>query len=189
VSRVLFCPFCRESFEGEELCPEHELALVPWGALSKPATRDDEPLPRWSPARGRGELAVGALGTLLAFIFLPLASTEGALRMGGSMLKLALSGSPKLWLIATGALAQGAILLRRETPLELRKARVAAWIVACVPLLAGGWAFRTAQLASAQLALREGAAIEVHLDAGSYALIACALLSCLGAARLGGRSQ
>ena len=25
---LLFCPFCRECFEGEAQCPEHELALV-----------------------------------------------------------------------------------------------------------------------------------------------------------------
>ena len=46
---VLFCPFCRESFEGETHCPEHELALVPFDRLegatnSSTQPRDDERL-------------------------------------------------------------------------------------------------------------------------------------------------
>jgi hypothetical protein len=188
VASVLFCPFCRESFEGETVCPEHELGLVPWSELPKPERPDDVPLAQWSPALGRGALAAGAIGTLLAFLVAPLASTEGVLHMSGSMLKLATHGSPKLWLVMMGALAQLAVLMRRRTPLALRRARVAALIVALVPLLAAGWAFRTAQEATAQLAAREGGAIVVRLDLGGYALIACALLSCIGALRLGGRA-
>jgi hypothetical protein len=186
VSSVLFCPFCRESFEGERVCPEHELSLVPWSDLPKPARKDDEPLARWSPALGRGALFVGALGTLLSFATLPLASTEGTLRMGGSMLKLALLGSPKLWLVTAGALTQLAVLLRRRTPFELRRARIAVLFAALVPPLAGAWAFQTAQVVTAQLAAREGEQIVVRLDLGGYALIVCAVLSCVAALRLGG---
>ena len=187
VSSVLFCPFCRESFEGQTVCPEHELSLVPWSALPKPARRENEILPWWSPVLGRGALAAGALGTLLAFMLWPLATTEGALRMGGSMLKLASHGSPKLWLVMMGPLAQLALLMRRRTPLALRQARIAALIVVLVPLIAAWWAWRAAQAATAQLAAREGAAITLHLGLGAYALIVCALISCVGALRLGGR--
>jgi hypothetical protein len=189
VATVLFCPFCRESFEGEAVCPEHELSLVPWSDLPRPARNEDEVLPWWSPAFGRGLLAAGAAGSLLAFMVWPLASTEGALRMGGSMLKLALLGAPKLWLVVMGPLAQLVLLYRRRSPLALRRARLAALVMALVPAAAAAWAFAAARDATVQLALREGSAIELHLDLGGYALIACTVLSCIGALRLGGKPQ
>lgn len=188
VAHVLFCPFCRESFEGEAVCPEHELALVAWDDLPKAARRDDEVMPWWSPALGRGLLAAGAAGTLLAFLACPLASTEGALRMGGSMLKLALLGSPKLWLVVMGPLALLAILYRRRTPLALRRARLAALVSALVAPGAAYWAFETARVATAELAAREGSPIALRLDVGGYVVIACALLSCTAALRLGGKA-
>lgn len=162
---------------------------MPWSELPKPARRDDEPLPWWSPALGRGLVAAGALGMLLAFVALPLARTEGALEMGGAMLKLALFGSPKLWLIPAGAAALLAMLMRRRTPLALRRARAAALIAALVPLAAGAWAVHGARLAVARIAAREGAHAVVVLGAGAYVLTACALLSCAGALRLGGRPR
>jgi hypothetical protein len=187
VASVLFCPFCRESFEGETACPEHELTLVPWSALPRPSRRDDESLTWWSPALGRGPLGAGAVGTLLAFMTAQLASTEGAVRMGGSMLKLAMLGSPKLWLVAMGPLASLAILYRRRTPLELRRARLAALIAALVPPAAAYWAYDTARIATAQLAAREGSAIHLRVDIGGYAVAACAVLCVIGALQLGGK--
>lgn len=187
MASVLFCPFCRESFEGETVCPEHELSLVPWSELPRPARRDDEALAFWSPALGRGLLGAGAIGTLLAFMVAPLASTEGAMRMGGSMLKLAMLGSPKLWLVVMGPLASLAILYRRRAPLELRRARLAALIATLVPPAAAYWAFDTARAATAQLAVREGAAIHLGVDSGGYAIAACAVLGVIGALRLGGQ--
>jgi hypothetical protein len=189
VAPVLFCPFCRESFEGETVCPEHELSLVPWSDLPRPARSDDEVLPWWSPAFGRGPLGVGAAGSLLAFMVWPLASTEGALRMGGSMLKLALLGSPKLWLVVMGPLALLVLLYRRRTPLSLRRARLAALVMALVPAAAAAWAFAAAREATARLAAREGSPIELRLDLGGYALIACTVLSCIGALKLGGKAR
>jgi hypothetical protein len=185
---VLFCPFCRESFEGETACPEHELTLVPWNDLPRPARDDDEPLAFWSPALGRGLLGAGAAGTLLAFSALPLASTEGALRMGGSMLKLALLGSPKLWLVVMGPLALLAILYRRRTPFELRRARLAALFAALVAPAAAYWAYDAARVATAQLAVREGSAIHLRVDLGGYAIAVCAVLCAAGALRLGGKA-
>jgi hypothetical protein len=187
VASVLFCPFCRESFEGETVCPEHELRLVPWSELPRPARSDDEAVAWWSPALGRGLLGGGAIGTLLAFLVAPLASTEGAVRMGGSMLKLAMLGSPKLWLVAMGPLASLAILYRRRAPLELRRARLAALIAALVPAAAACWAFDTARVATEQLAAREGSAILLRLDVGGYVIAACAVLGVIGALRLGGK--
>jgi hypothetical protein len=187
VSSVLFCPFCREAFEGEPVCPDHDLALVDFRVLapSKPPRADDADVPWWSPALGRGLLAAGAIGTLAAFMVLPFASSEGATRMGGSMLKLALFGSPKLWPIAAASVAQLALLGRRRSALSLRRARAAALIIAVVPSLATAWAFSAAQDATAQLAAREGVARVLSLASGGYVIALCALLMVASAARLG----
>ena len=32
---ILFCPFCRDGFEGVEECPEHELTLLPIDRLTE----------------------------------------------------------------------------------------------------------------------------------------------------------
>ena len=92
---VLFCPFCAESFEALERCPDHDLPLVPWQALprSKPPLRDDEPVARFSPRHGRGVWMATAALTLLAFVLLPLGHVQGDARYGGSMLALALHGA------------------------------------------------------------------------------------------------
>lgn len=187
VSRVLFCPFCRESFEGEAVCPEHELPLVEWTALapSKPPPRDDLALPFWSLAHGRGLVLGGAIVTLIAFLTLPLAEASGALRMGGTMLKLALLGSPKLWIVCFGAIAQLAMLARRRTLGALRSARIAVVFVGLVPGLAALWAYRAALVAAHELAAREGAPIHVHPALGAFALAFGALLMIAGALRLG----
>lgn len=185
---VLFCPFCRESFEGEKLCPEHELSLVPWNDLPKPPRPDDEQLAWWSPAFGRGLLAAGAFGTLVAFATLPLATTSvGAVHFGGSLLKLALFGSPKLWLVPTGALTLLAMLGRRLTPVSLRRARVAALVAALVPPAGALWALEGAREAIAALSgARDLGGSELRIGLGVYALIACAVVSCIAALRLGG---
>jgi hypothetical protein len=183
VSTILFCPFCRESFEGVTVCPEHELGLVPWNELPRPARRDDEPLPWWSPALGRGEVAAGALGTLAAFATLPLATVAtDTVQYGGTMLKLALLTSPKLWLVATGVLAELAMLGRRRTPLDMRKARLAVLFTALVPIAAAFWALDGARRALA--ASDPGATLAI--GAGPIALTVCALVTCAGALRLGG---
>jgi hypothetical protein len=191
VSRVLFCPFCRESFEGQAACPEHELALVEWTALASHAapTNEDAALAWWSPAHGRGLLAAGALVTLLAFCTLSLASTSGALRMGGSMLKLALFGAPKLWIIAVGAIAQLVILARRRTLRALRRARLALLVVALVPALAAAWAYSAAVTVARELVVREGAPISVAPDLGALAIAVGCVLMIAGALRLGSRTR
>ncbi len=187
MSGVLFCPFCREAFEAETVCPDHDLPLVDFRELPRtaPSITEDTLLSRWSPAGGRGLLAAGALGALLAFMTLPFASSEGAVQMGGSMLKLALLGSHKLWLIAAAASAQLALLARRRTLRSLRGARVAAFIIGIVPLVALLWSYRATEQATARFAAREGMELVLRLASGGYALIACSTLMCIAALRLG----
>src|SRR5436190_1914040 len=98
---VLFCPFCRESFEGQAHCPTHDLALVPFRELGPeldPA-RDQERLPLATPAFGRGLVLAGALLSLLA-LFLPLARFSGQLEVTNTMLELARGrDGARLWLV------------------------------------------------------------------------------------------
>ena len=70
--RILFCPFCRECYEGERVCPVHELDLVEFQDLPRQAHETDlpawdEPVLPWDIRFGRGALALGALLLLVAF--------------------------------------------------------------------------------------------------------------------------
>jgi hypothetical protein len=188
---VLFCPFCGEAFEGETRCPAHELLLVPWGDLprSERALPDDEKVPWPSPRLGRGYVAFGAGLTLLAFAVLPLARVEGALSMGGSMLRLALGGTPKLWLVPAAACAQLAILYRRRSPASMRSARLAVALVACVPVFACVWTWVGADAAVTVLAERLGQKLHMRPGLGAYAIALAVAAMLVGAVRLGTRAR
>jgi hypothetical protein len=187
MDQVLFCPFCGEGFEGQTTCPEHELLLVPWQRLPRQTAEPpaDEPVPWFSPRSGRGSIAFGAALALLAFLVLPLARVEGDLKMGGTMLQLALGGTPRLWLVPAAAWAQLAILYRRRTPSSMRGARLAVALVALVPVLACVWTWVGAHDAVALLA--RGTHQELHLRAasGAYAMALAVLAMLAGAVRLG----
>ena len=82
-SPVLFCPFCRESFEGEKTCPEHELTLVSFDRLGPdpedpellPEVIDQQPVAMLALGYGRGWVLFGAVLNLLA---LPMTMVRGA---------------------------------------------------------------------------------------------------------------
>ena len=155
---VLFCPFCRESFEGETLCPEHELSLVPfqklpaathdrddldeWHALDgdppSPRAGDEPELPLLSPSHGRGAIALGALVTAVAFATLPFtAATLGHEQAVVTGVQLANHRATNLWTIAMVVLAQLGVLFVRRTPRSLAGARL-VWpilsVVGCASL-------------------------------------------------------
>jgi hypothetical protein len=184
---VLFCPFCGEAFEGETHCPEHELRLLPWAALPRAAAKlsEHEPLPWHSPQLGRAWTAMGAALVLLAFVVLPLARVDGALHMGGSMLQLALAGTPRLWLVPLAAWAELLILYRRRTPRAMRGARLAAMLIGCVPGLIVLSTWLATRQAVALLAERMQAHLLLHLGAGAYAIWLATLPLLVGASRLG----
>lgn len=162
VDSVLFCPFCRESFEGETSCPEHELALVPfqklpaaphehdeygdWDELDDehggPAedgrSRDEPELPLFSPSHGRGAIALGAIATGIAFATLPFtAATLGHEQSVVTGAQLANHRATNLWTIAMVVLAQLGVLFVRRTPRSLVGARL-VWpilsVVGCASL-------------------------------------------------------
>jgi hypothetical protein len=188
---VLFCPFCGEAFEGETRCPEHELLLLPWTQLSRKtrATDAHAALPWYSPRAGRGGVFAGACIALLAFAALPLARVDAALKLGGSMLTLALHGSPRLWLVPAAAAAELLILRRRTTPFAMRRARLAVALVGTVPAIAAFWTWTGAERAVAVLAEARGEELPLVPAAGAYALALASALLIGGALRLGGKPE
>jgi hypothetical protein len=188
VAAVLFCPFCREAHEGIERCPEHDLLLLPWHELPRAAPDSaalDVALERWSPRYGRGLFASGLILMAISFLFFPLGTAQGEVRLGGTMIALAAAGSARLWLVGAALALQVALLARRRTPRSMRAARLAAAITAVVPCLAAGWAYVGAIEATAILSEGHSQAIELSPGAGLYGLALGALLGVLGAFRLG----
>lgn len=181
---VLFCPFCRESFEGIERCPSHDLALIDFQQLARvDLASDDARLPVQSLRGGRGWLLAGAVLTLCAF-FLPLAHLSGAVEVESTL--RALTGrAPRLWLLPAAALATLSVLARRRTPSAMRGARVAVGLLALIPSAVVVVTLENTRAASAQLARTLGAQIHVHVGAGAW-LVWSALVPLLwGSLRFG----
>lgn len=126
----LFCPFCRECFEGETECPEHELPLVPFEMLPKRkrVLREDERVVAWEPRYGRGIVAAGLLLQAVGF-FLPMFTFARGEEITMSAFTMAATMAANLWAIPAAIVAIAITLARRRTLAEMRGARLA------VPLL------------------------------------------------------
>ena len=128
-ARLLFCPFCRECYEGETTCPVHELDLVDFIDLPKQAHERqlpgwEEDLLPWDPRFGRAWLALGTLVVLVGW-FLPFASaTVDDQETTWSALELALGPARSLWTVPFTAALFAVLLLRRRTPLQMLGARL-----------------------------------------------------------------
>lgn len=134
---VLFCPFCRESFEGETKCPEHELALVPFeqlpGALTRDEIpRDDEPLAIFDLRFGRGLVGAGALLAIVGFLCPIGVITAAAERLLITGPSIAVTHAPTLWVVPGIGVAAFVLLATRRTLARMRSIRLV------VPLLAWG---------------------------------------------------
>ena len=120
--QVLFCPFCRECFEGETKCPEHDLALVPLVRLGPdplaPVEKvgDAEPLPLYAPGYGRAWVALAAVFNVIA--------TALPLTWGGRPLFVLAAKRPSLWTPSLVAFTLLFVLARRRSPRALRGMRV-----------------------------------------------------------------
>ena len=187
---VLFCPFCGDAFEGQTLCPEHELALVPWQQLprAKQADPPEVALPWFSPRLGRAWLAAASALGVLAFVALPLGRVTGA-NMGGTLLQLALHGAHKLWLVPAASMTLLALLHRRRSPREMRAARVAALFTVAVAPAATLWAWSTTRTAVELLAARTGQPLAPELAIGGYTVLLALIPGLVGALTLGGRTE
>ncbi len=182
----LFCPFCRECFEGEAQCPEHELPLVPFERLPKMrrVVGDDERLSAWDLRFGRGIVGLAAATILLGFAAPLVTSTiDAPLTVDG--FRMAVGVAPNLWVVPCVALALVVILGRRRTLVEMRSMRLA------VPLLAGlvasslAYSLWRVHHAAALLAMRIGRPVTIEVRWGTWVLGAAVVLGCVGGARLG----
>jgi hypothetical protein len=184
--QVLFCPFCRESFEGVRRCPDHELDLVPWHALPMTPTPVDEAtrLAPYSLQLGRGWLLAGALITLVAFV-LPMLTLSGDPPLHANMLRFASLRAGKLWMVPLSSIAVVMLVLRRRTPRAMRGARLAVAVLALMPLMSLAITLRGVWSATAALSARTGDAMELTVEWGSYTLLLGTLLMLRGAWSLG----
>jgi hypothetical protein len=190
--QVLFCPFCRESFERQSHCPEHELSLVRFDELTanplliEPELEPDEVIahklvapddrlialldPRW----GRGPVAAGALLLLVSLGLSPFALP------GFDMATIAQLARtlPSLWTPLLVAFTVLFSLARRRTRRRLRSLRVLVPLLALLSPLTLAWAIY--RLGS----FRESTTVQV--GSAAYVLGVASVLLLVGGLRLGG---
>jgi hypothetical protein len=134
--QVLFCPFCRESFEAVDTCPEHDLALVSFDKLPRDDDEDDDeaplsdeaPLRPLDPRFGRASVAAGALLNALGLV-LPLVRFPDGTTLSTSLLA---SSLPGLWSLGLVSFTLLFVLRRGNTLRKLRALRVLVPALACV---------------------------------------------------------
>jgi len=184
---MLFCPFCREAFEDATRCPDHDVELVSLrelGQLAAATTPDDGLLALAAPRYGRWQIALGALGSLVAFLC-PFGALEGHLNIQNSLLALARGRALRLWIVPAAACALLLMLYRRRTPRALRGARLGALFVSCLPSAVVLYTLYGAQAAAGALAARTGSAVAFHVGSGSVLVLASGAVLVWGSLRLG----
>lgn len=184
-----FCPFCRECFEGVEVCPDHELRLVDFTDLPRQSeprvVRDDTVLGPLEWRHGRGASAVGAVLAIVGF-FLPLFTYvvgEQSVATGG--MELATTRAPALWTIPFAGGVILAILGRRRTPGALRGARLVAPIVGAMPVMSLIYAGTRVAHAAAAATAATGVESIPGFGAGAWLVALGSLLMIVGGVRLG----
>jgi hypothetical protein len=181
---VLFCPFCRESFEGKKRCPDDDLPLVAWDALpARPEAElgDDEEARLTDLRRGRAELLLGG-ALLLASSMAPFVEIAGDGRVQRfSTLSAASTAAPGLWSVPFAGALFLSLVLRRRTPRQMRGARLAALFVALVPVATAMYsAFRIDANSVGQF-------VDVSFLWGGALIAVGSLLAFIGGLRFGGR--
>ena len=173
---ILFCPFCRDGFEGRTECPEHELTLV---AIDRLPRRPERPLERVSfvgdPRLGRGTVLFGATLVVLGFV-VPFVSARGVI---ASALEVAIDGAGNLWLTPGAAVAMLWILWRRRSRQAMRAARAAVFGLA----LGGACPLIYTTLRIGRVAGAYAAQAEWH--SGLWLMVAGLLLAAFGSRWLG----
>lgn len=182
--QVLFCPFCREDYEGETSCPVHELPLVEFHQLPRQAHERtfaglDEDVGPLTLGYGRGWILAGGLLLLLSFV-LPFASAvRGDERVTWSALTMALQRDPRLWTLPFAGGLFLSILLRRRTPRQMYGARLASLGMALlVPVSFGYPLYRVFRGAAEQ-------GIDASAGYGVYVAAAATVLLIVGSWKLG----
>ena len=185
-----FCPFCRECFEGETQCPEHELALVPFEAL--PHEDDPEALPSYEEKVapldlrfGRGIVMAGIALTLIGFLSPVLDVATATQTRAFSGLEAANLHARSLWTVPFVALMFVWILARRRTPLAMLGARLVALVCALAPLVSLAYTALKVEQGARQITEQSGQSTTVALAWGTWVIGAGAVLLLIGSARLG----
>jgi hypothetical protein len=184
-----FCPFCKDAFDDVARCPSHDVELVSLRELARLAAvagDDDAPVSIWSPRRGRGWLACGALLMLAAF-FCPLASLHGELTVTNTLFSLARGRALRLWIVPMAAFALLSLLYRRRTAYGMRGARLAAVFVSLLPGAVVLFTLHGAQQAALRLAEELRSDFRLQIGLGAW-LVALATIPALwGSVMLGKR--
>lgn len=119
---ILFCPFCRDGFEGLTECPEHELSLVAIDRLPRVRGSSSNEVGVFAdPRMGRGGVLAGAAFVLVGF-FLPFVRAGG---VEAPALEVAIDGAHNLWLTPVAACVMSWVLWARRTRQAMRAARLA----------------------------------------------------------------
>ena len=191
--RILFCPFCRECFEGEARCPEHDLALVPFEKLPRTAEdaaadlpRDDEELSAFDGRFGRAIVAAGALTILASFAMTFVDITVQGSATGFSGFEAASGRAPNLWTVPFVGVVLVAILARRRSLAKMRGARLSVMLLGLAPLFAIGYSYLHVLEGAAAATTSAGAqAMQVSPGLGVFVAAFGSAVVALGARRLG----
>jgi len=176
-AKMLFCPFCRDGFEGVRECPEHELTLVPIDRLPQFGEgAPDEVAFFGDPRLGRGGVLGGALLVIVGFLA-PFARAPG---VEASALEIAVDGASNLWLTPGAALGVLSVLWVRRGRQGMRAARMAVLGLA----LAG--AFPLIYTSRRIGLVAEAYSAEVEWLWGFGAMVGGLALIAFASARLGG---
>lgn len=187
---LLFCPFCKECYEGIDLCPDHELALVPFDALPRDAEDlslpgDEDRLVGFDPRFGRGIVALGVALMLGAFAAPMMEVTTTTQSRVFSAYAAALTNAPNLWTIPFVAAMFVAFLARRRTPSELRGARAAGVALSLTPFVSMAYSWWRVTSGAEALTERSGQLVEIHAHWGFAMTSVACLVLLVGSLRLG----
>jgi hypothetical protein len=191
-TRVLFCPFCRECFEGQARCPEHDLALVTFDALPRTLEdaaseipREDEDVSSFDGRFGRGFVAAGAVAFLISFAMKFVDIAVQGDRTGFSGFEAASGRAPNLWTVPFVGALLIAILARRRSLNKMRGARLSVMLLGFAPLFAIGYSYFRVLEGAAEAARAGGANMDVTPGLGVFVAALGSFVVAYGARRLG----
>ncbi len=186
---LLFCPFCRECFEGEKECPDHELVLVPFTQLpsmqeaSLPG--DEERVAPYDLRFGRGWVFLSAALMFVGFMLRFVTATYPDQELRASGFAIATHQAANLWMVPAIAVTAVAILLRRRSPWEMRASRVAIPALAIVALTSIGYTLYQIWRGASDVAERVGVETSVSIGEGAVTMAVAAVLMVASSLRLG----
>jgi hypothetical protein len=188
---LLFCPFCRECFEGELECPAHELPLVTFEALPRDPADEaefpnhDQPVSILDPRFGRGFVMAGVLVSLVGFSMPVLSILSGEQSRVFSGFEAAASRAPNLWTVPFVALMFAWILARRRTPLAMLGARLAGVVFALAPLFSLIYTVLKVRQGAEQWAQQTHRSMVVDIEYGVFVIAVGVLSLLVGSIRFG----